>query len=157
MSSVKFDLQNLSPGLAVDIDETLSWTIGYWVERLQKLFGNPEGLSVSELIKKYRYTQNVPYWQSAEAIEWMDKHRGSNEVQEELPIIEGSSVFLNKISEVIPISVYLTIRPKKVISGTKSWLDKHNFPKAPVVCCPDEVPFEDKISGKPNFSKIIIP
>ena len=34
-------------GLALDIDETLAWTIGAWVERMQVLFGNPEKLSVA--------------------------------------------------------------------------------------------------------------
>lgn len=44
-------------GIALDIDETLSWTIGYWVEKMQELFGNPENLTVRQLIEKYRYTQ----------------------------------------------------------------------------------------------------
>lgn len=48
-------------GLAVDIDETLSWTLKYWVEKMAEKFGNPENLSVLEIIKKYRYSQNVPY------------------------------------------------------------------------------------------------
>ena len=39
-------------GLGVDIDETLSWTVGHWVKEMQKLFGNPEGLSVKELVDK---------------------------------------------------------------------------------------------------------
>ena len=31
-------------GLGVDIDETLSWTVGRWAKEMQKLFGNPENL-----------------------------------------------------------------------------------------------------------------
>lgn len=131
--------QNISPGLAVDIDETLSWTIGYWVREMQKEFGNPEKLSVEEMVKKYRYTQNVPYWQSKEALDWMEAHRNSDSVQEELPLIEGSSEYLNKINKIVPISAYLTIRPHNVVNGTQKWLDKHNFPKAPIICRPKEL------------------
>ena len=62
-------------GLGVDIDETLSWTVGHWAKEMQKLFGNPEGLSAKELVDKYSYTQNVPYWQSEEALKWMEEKR----------------------------------------------------------------------------------
>jgi hypothetical protein len=41
----------------LDIDETLSWTIAFWVERMQKLFGNPERLSVKEMAEKYKLAQ----------------------------------------------------------------------------------------------------
>jgi hypothetical protein len=39
-------------GLALDVDETLSWTVGYWIAEMQARFGNPESLSVEELIAK---------------------------------------------------------------------------------------------------------
>lgn len=42
-------------GISLDIDETLSWTNGCWFKKMQRLFGNPEGLSVNELVSKYRY------------------------------------------------------------------------------------------------------
>ncbi|MEK6958819.1 MAG: hypothetical protein AABW59_02120 [archaeon] len=159
MDSNKVDLANITPGLAVDIDETLSWTIGYWVQEMQKKFGNPENLTIHELIKKYRYTQNVPYWQSKEARDWMEHHRNSDEVQEVLPLIEGSPTFLNKINEIIPISAYLTIRPQIVVNGTQKWLKKHNFPNAPVISRPKEVLMADGNKWKAkvlqeNFPKI---
>lgn len=68
------NLETLEKGIAVDIDETLSWTVGYWVEQMQEKFGNPEKLSIKEMIEKYRYTQNIPYWQSAEALKWIDEN-----------------------------------------------------------------------------------
>ena len=126
-------------GLAVDIDETLSWTIGYLVEEMQNKFGNPEKLTVKEIVEKYRYTQNVPYWQHKEALQWVDEKINSNETQESLPLIEGSSAYLKKINRIIPIVAYITIRPEKVIEGTKNWLSKHNFPLAPVICRPNEL------------------
>lgn len=123
-------------GIALDIDETLSWTIGWWVERMQSLFGNPENLSVSELIKKYRYTQNVPYWQTDDAMKWMDEHRTSNAVQEELPLIPDVHKFVEEISKSVPVVAYITVRPDSVIEGTRNWLNKHNFPEAHIIARP---------------------
>ncbi|MDP3837101.1 MAG: hypothetical protein Q8Q67_03290 [bacterium] len=127
------------PGIAVDIDETLSWTIGYWIEEMQKKFGNPENLTIKEMVEKYRYTQNVPYWQHEEALEWVDLKINSNETQEMLPLIDGSSAYLKKINKIVPIVAYITARPERVIEGTRKWLNKHKFPEAPVICRPNEV------------------
>lgn len=126
-------------GLAVDIDETLAWTIGYWIEEMQKQFGNPENLTIKEMIEKYRYTQNIPYWQETEMLEWVDMKINSNEAQENIPLIEGSIAYINRINQIIPIVAYITARPERVIKGTKSWLEKHKFPLAPVICRPNEV------------------
>lgn len=120
-------------GLALDIDETLAWTNGYWMEQLQHKFGNPEGLSVFQMIDKYRYTHHIPYYQTEEALQWMDEQRGSNELQELLPLIENANTIVQKINKIIPIVVYITVRPESVISGTKNWLQKHNFPEAPII------------------------
>jgi hypothetical protein len=130
-------------GIAVDIDETLAWTIGYWVEEMQRRFGNPEGLSVRAMVRIYRYTQNVPYWQTREAVEWMERQRNSNEVQLTLPLIRGSNTYLKKIAEVVPIAAYITTRPECVIGGTRQWLRKHGFPDAEIVCRPNRIRTED--------------
>ena len=84
-------------GLVLDIDETLTWTVGFWLERMQKLFGNPEKLSVKDTADKYHLTQNLPYWQTDEAYAWMQVRKrlpppsspSEHEAQEELPVIEG--------------------------------------------------------------------
>ena len=134
------NINNISvQGLAVDIDETLAWTIGYWIEEMQNKFGNPENLTIKEMVEKYRYTQNVPYWQHDEALKWVDEKINSNETQECIPLIEGSSAYLNRINQIVPIVAYITARPERVIEGTKNWLTKHNFPLAPVICRPNEL------------------
>lgn len=33
----------------------------------KSLFGNPEGLSIVEMERKYKLAQYVPYWQTSEA------------------------------------------------------------------------------------------
>lgn len=131
--------QIAQPGLALDIDETLSWTIGIWIQRMQEKFGNPENLSVEEMIAKYRYSHNVPYWKTDEAWEWMEAMRNSDDFQRELPVIEDAIHYVTRIDSLIPIVAYLTIRPHVVRPGTIDWLIKHGFPKAPVICRPASI------------------
>jgi hypothetical protein len=126
-------------GLTLDIDETLSWTIGWWIERLQKLFGNPEDLTINEIYEKYHYTQNVPYWQTEEALEWMHRHREDDEIQKELPLIEGADKAVRNIHKIVPVVAYITNRPSCVRSGTEAWLHKHKFPKAPTIFRPSYI------------------
>lgn len=120
-------------GLGLDIDETLSWTLGYWFEELKKKFGNPENLSTKEIIAKYRYSKNVPYWQTPEALNWMEEQRNSNDVQTQLPLIENANHGVQKIMLLEPIVAYITTRPESVVEGTKQWLVKHNFPALPII------------------------
>jgi len=144
-------------GLAVDIDETLSWTVGYWMREMQIKFGNPENMTAEDLAGKYRYTSNVPYWQHPEAREWMENKRRSNETQEALPLIEGADIYINKINKIIPIAAYITVRPESVLSGTKNWLKKHNFPEAAVICRPDEIAHGDGNKWKAEVLKKLYP
>lgn len=144
-------------GLALDIDETLSWTIGYWVARLQRKFGNPENLSPYDVIVKYRYTQNVPYWQTEEALAWMDEHRNSNEIQELLPLIEHADTSVQKINRIIPIVCYLTTRPVGVVKGTKKWLQKHNFPEAEIIARPPGVHLTEGNAWKAEVLEYLYP
>eukprot|EP00667_Euglena_gracilis_P022326 EG_transcript_24797 len=90
-------------GLALDIDETLAWTVGHWLARMQTLFGNPEGLSPEAMAEKYHLAQYVPYWQGRpEVEEWMNAQRTSNAMQEELPLIEGAVATVADIQKHTP-------------------------------------------------------
>ncbi len=138
----KLQLENRS-GLVLDIDETLSWTIGYWVKEMQHRFGNPENLSVRDLIKKYRYTRHVPYWQTEEVIQWVIESTHSNELQEQLPLVENAQSSVKRISEIVPIVGYITVRPTDVIPGTKNWLRRHKFPEGEIIAKPDRIKYID--------------
>ncbi len=144
-------------GLALDIDETLSWTLGHWVAELQERFGNPENLSVKELIAKYRYTANMPQYQSKEALEWKEWARNDNDLHEILPLIEHANTIVSKINEIIPIVAYITARPDTVIAGTQTWLDKHHFPKARIVTRPPNVDLPDANKWKAQLLEKLYP
>jgi 5'(3')-deoxyribonucleotidase len=128
-------------GIALDIDETLSWTLGHWVREMQERFGNPEGLSVEELIAKYRYTQNVPYWKSPEVDAWVDEQLTNDDLQTRLPVIDGAIEGVARLVEIVPVNAYITIRPNSVDRGTKTWLDEKGFPEAHLISRPESIPF----------------
>ena len=134
---------NNQSGLGLDIDETLSWTLGYWFEELKKRFGNPENLSTKKIIAKYRYSKNVPYWQTPAALEWMEEQRNSNDTQTKLPLIENANHAVQKIMLIAPIAAYITVRPESVVEGTTKWLSKHNFPDLPILARTPDVKHHD--------------
>jgi hypothetical protein len=107
----------MPPTTAVDIDETLAWTVGHWVKQMQILFGNPEQFSVQEMVNKYQYTQNIPYWQSKEILAWAEKQKQSSRDQLDIPWIENSNAVLWEINNIIPIQAYISIRPQRVFWG----------------------------------------
>lgn len=127
-------------GLSLDMDETLSWTIGLMVEELIKKFGNPENLSIKEIVDKYRHTDRIPYWQHDEANKIINEIVNSDEIQKDLPLIEESNKTVLEINKTIPVVAYITARPTNIITGTKFWLKKHRFPKAIVITRPKNVP-----------------
>ncbi len=120
-------------GLALDVDETLSFTIGYMVAELMKKFGNPENLTAEEIARKYKHTKKIPYWQGGECRKLIEKIIKGNELQKAMPLIENSNLLANKLTKIIPISAYITARPRVILNGTIFWLKKHGFPKATIV------------------------
>jgi hypothetical protein len=129
-------------GIALDIDETLAATNLAWFARCIELFGNPEGLTVPELIDKYHLAQYNPAWHGEEAQSWMHAQRSAPEAQDGLPLIPGA---LEGVKAVPPSTwvAYLTVRPRAVNSNTIAWLQECGFPDLPIVAKPDDVPFED--------------
>ena len=139
-------------GIVLDIDETLSWTVGYWISKMVKKFDNPEELSPEELVRKYRYVQNIPYWQTNEINFWIEQQINSDEFQIHLPLIEANVIYhLSLINKIAPITGYLTTRPEKVRKGTLNWLSKHNFPKLPVHFRPSSVPHSHSHVWKADY------
>lgn len=131
-------------GLVLDIDETLSWTNHYWMERMLALFGNPENLQPEQVAAKYHLCQNVPYWaEQEEAIQWMANMRTSCEAQENLPLIKGALQGVTDLQATCDVVGYLTVRPESVSASTRKWLRENGFPDLPVISKPDDVPFSD--------------
>lgn len=115
--------------LAVDVDETLAQTNLLWAQHHIEAYGSPDDLSAEEIIKKYRFVKDVPYWQFDAAYRWVEAHINSNEAKLEIPVIEESIEVMRRI----PVMCYLTNRPQSTITGTKRWLQKYGFPDQEII------------------------
>lgn len=133
----------MSLGLALDIDETLSFTLGTWISEMQRLFGNPENLTAKDLIKKYRYPENVPYWQTPEALEWKENARNSNDLQITFKTMPGSVKGASQLHKIIPITTYITVRPGTIYYGTEKWLKRNRYPVAQIIHRPNNLTHEE--------------
>jgi hypothetical protein len=122
-------------GLALDVDETLSFTVASFMEKL----GNPEKLTPIEIAKKYKHTDNIPYWQNEEASKIIDQLSVSNEIYKDLSLVENADEMVKDINKIIPIVAYITARPNNVSNETKFWLKKHGFPKAVLITKPQNI------------------
>lgn len=134
--------ENLQKGLALDIDDTLSVTALTWAEKMIPIFGNPDNLTATEIIALYRYTHLAPFWKTPEVDLWLREQTYNEEAYRELPLIENSHHVIQKIQEHIPLSCYLTLRPEKLKQETTLWLQRHGFPNLPILCRPNDLPWE---------------
>ncbi len=136
--ALKTSLQSVGKkGLALDIDETLSITRDSYFAALMEQIANPENLTVAELVKKYMYSWNVPYWNTAEA----EALRASLIVNEDhhanVALIHGADKAIQEIGKHVEIVAYITARPDVLRVVTEAWIAKHHLPKAPVILKPD--------------------
>ena len=144
-------------GLALDMDETLSFTIGYMVAELMKKFGNPENLTAEEIAKKYKHTKRIPYWQAPECRKLIGEIIKNNELQKTMPLIKNSNLLVDKVNKVIPVLAYVTARPRLILNGTMVWLKKYNFPKATVITRTSGVFKEDANQWKARVLEYLYP
>lgn len=135
-------------GIALDIDETLTPTNLHWFGVLRRKFGNPDGLTDKDILERYRYAQNVPHWQSEEALAFMQQMRESNEMVQELPLLDNAHAVVQRVHQRIPVVAYITARPQSVSEGTRQWLIQHNFPEAPIILKDNAIPNEKAASWK---------
>jgi predicted AAA+ superfamily ATPase len=117
----------------------LPFTTGGLFGVLMKQFGNPENLTLEEIIEKYKHSDKVPYWQGKECDLLIDKILTDEKIQKDLPLIKNANSLVNKVDKIIPVVSYITIRPRAIFEITKQWLNKNNFPKAPVILKPRNI------------------
>lgn len=145
------------PTLAVDLDETVAWTVGHWIGRLLKEFPIEGSPSVEQLIEQHRFAERVPEWKAnPAALERMQQFRCCPDLHRELPIIPGSVEALRRLESLFSFE-YLTMRNELVLDATKDWLTRHNFPAGEVTVCPSETPLEQKTSWKARVLELRYP
>ncbi len=133
--------QLIRAGWACDIDNTVSATAEAFFDRMDGLFPRPEGdegLSVSELVRKYVSDDQVPTWQTPEARAASKAIISDPEFYRELPPIAGSDTVLRRFTEALPFTCFITARPNVVADETRAWLESR-FPTLPLITKPDSV------------------
>ena len=124
-------------GIALDIDDTLSFTDNHWIEQMLEKGGNPENLTRDELLTKYGSFHGVPYWREPYALAVMRGFFHSAEFHDAIPLIDGADECVRRLARIVPIAAYITARPPTVHEATRVWLKRHSFPEAPIVCRPE--------------------
>jgi hypothetical protein len=141
LADFKARLQMLGrPGIALDIDDTLSQTAERCLDQLTERFGNPTNLTLPEIRAQYGMFQHVPQWNNPEAHDFIEKLNNSPENLKNFALLDGVHEALRQLQEKVPITCYLTARSEIVASHTQEWLDRHGFPAAELICRPHEVP-----------------
>lgn len=136
--------------LAVDIDETISATVHKWIEILTQNFGRAEEdltLTVDEMVEKYSFTQNVPYWQTADARNWMLNAIKDPELHLGFDLMPGAEVMV-QIHSASPIKYYWSTRPEIVGEATVEWLKMKDLPVVDLILRPNHIPVEQGNSWK---------
>lgn len=144
-------------GLALDIDDTLSWTCREWADLLLTEFGNPENLSKHEFEKKYRLLENAPYFQRDDILARCRELCMDTDSYHWLPPIEGALHAIMEIEKVVPIVAYITARPELLRDTTSAWLETHGFPKAELHMNPEEFSFQRKGNWKQEVLEKLYP
>lgn len=144
-------------GLALDVDETLSFTVASFMKKLMEELGNPENLTPIEIAKKYKHTDNIPYWQGKEASKIIDKLSVSNEIYKDLTLVENADKAVKDINKIIPVAAYITARPNNVFNETKFWLKKNGFPEAKIITKPKNILRVDGNKWKAKVLEFLYP
>ncbi|GEM_PF-4025019 len=124
-----------------DIDDLLADAWGSFIPRLNERFGT--SVTPGE-VARYGYVQDCPYWERVEAERFLEQLRSSRDFNLNLPVIEGALEGFTAVVEIAVLGFYLTTRPQKIYYETVQWLEAHGFPKAPVVCRPDGISFDER-------------
>ena len=124
-------------GICLDIDDTIAATNLFFARKYCSLFGNPENLSPEEIIAKYRYVTDVPYWQDPIKQNMIEEDFHLGEHVHLYPPISKAKEAVLKIDRTISIAFYLTGRPYRFYNQTCVWLDRHEFPQRRILMEPE--------------------
>ena len=135
-------METLRDWLVLDIDDVLARTTVFWIEELQRLFGNDEWLSAEAIRKKYFYAQAAPYpsWNSEDALKTIEDRQVNDDTQLWLQTILWAKDWVDALlADSVDISCYLTARPDIVTESTRTWLLQQWFPDRPIFLRPQYI------------------
>ncbi|HEX7017475.1 MAG TPA: hypothetical protein VF209_01030 [Patescibacteria group bacterium] len=120
-------------GLAFDIDDTLCDTARTVMEIMHHLFPTHIPFDTDVFLQAYGQPGHVPEWQVPAAQQKIEELLNDDEFLLNLPPIEEAKNYMAEIDRLVPVSLYLTSRVHARKEVTEQWLQKHHFPRAPVI------------------------
>ncbi|GEM_PF-3623316 len=138
-------LQSSQPGLAFDIDDTLSLTSDGFYDLLHPQFPAPSNLTKEHFRKHYALTGEALHWKSIqEAYDLIKKKGDENQFHYELSPFPDAIAQTNILHNHHLFGCYLTARPENMYDMTTRWLQEHNFPQKPLLMRPMDIDFVSK-------------
>jgi 5'(3')-deoxyribonucleotidase len=122
--------------LVCDIDEVLADSWSAHLEHLNSYFGRN---FTPDEVAPFGFVQNFPGWEDKEELQRITKIlRQDPEFILSHQVIEGALKGIWNLTKIGQLLAYITTRPASTSQATLKWLETNGFPKAPVVCLPDE-------------------
>lgn len=141
-------------GLALDIDDTLAQAAQYLLEQIHLDLKLPMDKPIEELFKEYgKYTGE--FWNRADVNRWFNNVRHLK--TENLPLMPDAHEMVQRINAIVPIRAYITARRQDHYAWTQAWLDQHNFPKAPLICQPNNEKYDNSHAWKARVLEDLYP
>ncbi|PIR46817.1 MAG: hypothetical protein COV07_02440 [Candidatus Vogelbacteria bacterium CG10_big_fil_rev_8_21_14_0_10_45_14] len=135
-------------GIYLDLDSTLFDTTNYFVGSIEVHFGRKVRLTTKSLRERFGETgQNVPFWKTPEIQAHIQELHLGEEANLCIPPIDGALEAIREISQIIEIAGYLSARPQSLLRATEQSLEEHDFPKAPIILRPTNVPLLEGTAG----------
>jgi hypothetical protein len=129
---------NCQNGIAFDLDDVVFKTYINWFHRAEQKFGNPHGLTAEQAFVTGQYLQE--YWNFPEAHAFFLDLSVSDDVYDEIEIVEGVIELLHDIAGRVPLVGYFTARPATSFDRTLARLEREGAPMAPLIMRPVEIP-----------------
>lgn len=129
-------------GIALDIDDTIADTSRYCIGLLHKKWGHA-GLQSHELLQKYGYAHLIPEWQLPQNQAEINSMMHDQDLYSHYEPLPGVLEKLSELTQLVPVSCYITSRFHWLQATTQKWLNDYNFPRAPLICRPEHITAPD--------------
>lgn len=145
LQTILEQLNQTPPGLAFDIDDTLSLTSDGFYDLLHQNHPAPSELTKEHFRKHYAITGEALHWRSIpQAWQLLVTKVDCPEFHYKLSPFQNAIPCTNKLNYHNLFACYLTARPESMRTYTQRWLDEHNFPQKPLLMRPIDIDFVSK-------------
>ncbi len=149
LETITKKLQSTHPGLALDIDDTISLTSDGYFDLLRQEFPAPSYLTKELFRKHYAITGITLHWKDiSNAYELLKTKVNDSQFHYELSPFPHAVHHTNTLHHHQLFSCYLTARKEDMRTLTQRWLDEHGFPKKPLIMRNNTIDYANQVKWK---------